>query len=222
MIKQTLFVGLACCVLAANTGCCELRSMICCPLGHIPVCDPSNYCDVPCGPCDIGGGTCGPDCGPACDSCGDVACAPCEPLCGNECSDPCEDPCGDPCGPNPQGTCGPLSWLFGIFTCGYPDCGCGELYWSDFHNQPPDCCDPCDRCGNWTGGGAGPHYQSSQYVSQPNEGWMPQDGFVAGQTGPNASRMISQTDRVVDPTVAQSGQVVAVQASHPRRASVQR
>jgi hypothetical protein len=29
--------------------------------------------------------------------------------------------------------------------------GCGEIYWGDFHGDPPDCCDPCDRMGNFTG-----------------------------------------------------------------------
>jgi hypothetical protein len=38
-------------------------------------------------------------------------------------------------------------------------CDCGgcssELYWSEWHNDPPQCCDPCDRCGNWIGPGVG-------------------------------------------------------------------
>jgi hypothetical protein len=29
------------------------------------------------------------------------------------------------------------------------------LYWSEWHNDPPQCCDPCDRCGNWIGPGGG-------------------------------------------------------------------
>jgi hypothetical protein len=49
--------------------------------------------------------------------------------------------------------CGPLTPLFALFTrdswCGS---GCGERYWGDFYGDPPDCCDPCDRCGNFTGG----------------------------------------------------------------------
>jgi hypothetical protein len=44
-------------------------------------------------------------------------------------------------------------------------CGCGgccdcggcssELYWSEWHNDPPQCCDPCDCHGNWIGPAAG-------------------------------------------------------------------
>ena len=29
--------------------------------------------------------------------------------------------------------------------------GCGEIYWDEWLSDPPDCCDPCDDCGNWTG-----------------------------------------------------------------------
>jgi hypothetical protein len=30
--------------------------------------------------------------------------------------------------------------------------GCSdEAYWCEWHNDPPRCCDPCDRCGNWVG-----------------------------------------------------------------------
>jgi hypothetical protein len=46
---------------------------------------------------------------------------------------------------------GPLTWLFAIFEYGYCDSGCGETYWGEFHSDPPDCCDPCDNCGNYIG-----------------------------------------------------------------------
>jgi hypothetical protein len=32
--------------------------------------------------------------------------------------------------------------------------GCGEVYWDEWLSDPPDCCDPCDNHGNWTGLGA--------------------------------------------------------------------
>ncbi|MEM8864731.1 MAG: hypothetical protein AAGF31_04215 [Planctomycetota bacterium] len=49
--------------------------------------------------------------------------------CGDACGDACcDDCCGDCC------------------------LGCDkELYWSEWHNDPPRCCDPCDKCGNWVG-----------------------------------------------------------------------
>jgi hypothetical protein len=38
-------------------------------------------------------------------------------------------------------------------------CGCtgcnSELYWSEWHNDPPQCCDPCDCHGHWIGPSAG-------------------------------------------------------------------
>jgi hypothetical protein len=40
--------------------------------------------------------------------------------------------------------------------CGGSSCGCNsEVYWSEWHNDPPRCCDPCNRCGQWTGPSAG-------------------------------------------------------------------
>jgi hypothetical protein len=33
--------------------------------------------------------------------------------------------------------------------------GCGELYWTEWFNDPPALCDPCDACGNYTGCGGG-------------------------------------------------------------------
>jgi hypothetical protein len=29
------------------------------------------------------------------------------------------------------------------------------MYWSEWHNDPPRCCDPCNRCGEWVGPSAG-------------------------------------------------------------------
>jgi hypothetical protein len=52
-----------------------------------------------------------------------------------------------------------LSCVFALIMrgCGWGStwCGgnCGERYWGDFYNDPPDCCDPCDCHGNFTGGG---------------------------------------------------------------------
>ena len=28
---------------------------------------------------------------------------------------------------------------------------CGETYWSEWFNDPPDCCEPCNHCGHFTG-----------------------------------------------------------------------
>jgi hypothetical protein len=48
--------------------------------------------------------------------------------------------------------CGLFSWL----GCGlhHAACsgGCGEVYWGEWVSDPPDCCDPCNDCGHFTGG----------------------------------------------------------------------
>jgi len=36
-------------------------------------------------------------------------------------------------------------------SCEFCGDGCGEVYWSEWHNDPPDCLDPCNRCGNYVG-----------------------------------------------------------------------
>ena len=83
--------------------------------------------------------------------------------CGEDCGYPYRfprvrscDPCADGCRPltcKDKTYCGPLTPIFALFT---RDCwsstGCGERYWGDFYGDPPDYCDPCDRCGNYTGG----------------------------------------------------------------------
>jgi hypothetical protein len=82
-------------------------------------------------------------------------CAPCGDSSGDSCGDTCGDPCGTPCtrgACRDRTPCGPLSVVFSIFDrntwCGP---SCGERYWGDFYSDPPDCQDPCDRCGNYTG-----------------------------------------------------------------------
>jgi hypothetical protein len=110
-----------------------------------------------------GGGCCGGqllcgggDCGVGGYGCaglleGDIACggpsadcggAVCEATCDVACEEPCEE-----CGP-----CFPLlSHLLHSLAIGCHGHGCGEVYWNDYYNDPPDVCEPCDGYGNWTG-----------------------------------------------------------------------
>lgn len=87
----------------------------------------------------------------------------CEPDCGHTCMPALNydrvwrgGPCND-CGPGGCGTgsyyrCGLLpmlrAHLHGTATCGR---GCGEVYWGEWVSDPPDCCDPCNSCGDWQG-----------------------------------------------------------------------
>jgi hypothetical protein len=89
------------------------------------------------------GETCGPDfaltrkCG-----CGGGQCGA---ACGAGCTDRC---CGE------QPCCRTL--LDELFGCN----GCGELYWNEWYNDPPACCEPCDCLGNYAGGhAAGSYYR---------------------------------------------------------------
>jgi len=138
-----MLLGLMVGMLAGTTGCC---------LFHYKVCDPEHCCDVSCGP------TCGPACGGCAVPC-EPACQPaCEPACETSC-EPCCDPCaayGPPCGPPCAHPCkSPFAWIWCLFhTPAWCGPSCGEKYCGDYCSDPPDCCDPCDRCGNFTGFGA--------------------------------------------------------------------
>ncbi len=94
--------------------------------------------------------------------CGQPACCLCLPHlpkpivwdgCCNECGPgPCES-CADRCGGCQTcgifGHGGLLPGLRGDWTCGK---GCADIYVSEWVSDPPDCCDPCDKCyGQFTG-----------------------------------------------------------------------
>ena len=149
-MKRTLLLCLVSCVAAAVSGCACNSWMV--PPAY--VCDSSG-----CGSC--GGTACGPG---ACASAGEPACNDCGTACGGACSEPCETACGQCGGASPAACgppCGPLTWLFAILTHGYCGQGCGEVWWGDWHGSPPDCSDPCNRCGEYTGSGA-PAYDSGE------------------------------------------------------------
>jgi hypothetical protein len=151
----------------------------------------SGCCCLPCGPC-----------GPCAPRCCLLACLPCfrEPIrwdgCCNDCGPSACESCGDRCGGCPDcgllSHCGPLGGLRWCWSCNR---GCGEIYKDEWYSDPPDCCDPCDRCyGQFTGPGAycclGPfqrmlaclhHYK---YCPPPNCGpWRP----IFGHCSPCAS-----------------------------------
>jgi hypothetical protein len=95
--------------------------------------------------------------------------------------------------------------LFGGYWCGP---SCGERYWGDFYSDSPDCWDPCDGSGNYTGGRCrncgGGYAQTTGYGrnvvgNSVDDAYMPEGNIV------------SQTDRVV----GQSPNVV----SQPHRAN---
>lgn len=127
-------------------GCCKPHIPFCVCTGD--ACCDTGCCDAGCG-CEIGCG-CEDECcvDPGC--CADDCCA--DPCCGADaCGDVCG--CGDCC--RPGAAClynvkYALGKLFGglVGCCGCSGC---DVYWNEWHNDPPRCCDPCDKCGNWVG-----------------------------------------------------------------------
>ena len=140
MLQRLLLLGLLCGLMAATTGCGLCHNLLYAPFGPGSICTTNN-----CGP------GCQPACAqPACASCGETSCGD---ACGETCGS-CGETCGDSCGScgNPCAPCGPLSAVHKLLHPQTWDCGsCGERYWGDFHGDPPECCDPCDRCGNFNG-----------------------------------------------------------------------
>jgi hypothetical protein len=98
----------------------------------------------------------------------------CGDQCAVECDSNCVVACGDSCGCSAGG--GMFNGRVLNAICGCDGCG-GNLYWSEWHNDPPRCQDPCNCHGDWIGPGYGP-------------GCCPScgpGGCVGAQGGPNNS-----------------------------------
>lgn len=155
-VKRFIFLCLVGGLLTASSGCGLLQAVF----NYRPCVTRGGGACGGCGECDD---CMGPTCGPVrrahrcdCDDCtvghrcqrvrGCVTCGDCDSC----------DPCADPCGSGCFGRCwyrGPLSCVFALFTPNYwHGRACGERYWGDFYSDPPDCWDPCDCQGNYTGG----------------------------------------------------------------------
>jgi hypothetical protein len=99
--------------------------------------------------------------------------------------------------------------------------GCNdEVYWCEWRNDPPRCCEPCDRYGNWIGPSAGyraPYSHeyavggpmpSSQYANSRNMQKAPAYAANSAKAPaglPTAKRSIAtQTTRPMAPTATPS------------------
>lgn len=114
----------------------------------------------------------GCDCrGPELRPCTGPDCCGCEPACGIGPGCGCASHCG--CGPAVHGAdCGfrigrGLHCLFSRLRYRLHGCsGCdGELYWNEWHNDPPRCCDPCTPTGEWIGPAPGGYDGAGQAYS---------------------------------------------------------
>jgi hypothetical protein len=105
----------------------------------------SGCCCMPCGPCGQ----------PACCFClphlpkpivWDGCCNECGPNNCSSCAGYCNGGC-QTCGIFGHG--GIFHGLGGCMSCGK---GCSDIYINEWISDPPDCCDPCDKCcGEFTG-----------------------------------------------------------------------
>lgn len=97
--------------------------------------------------CCCPGGFAGNGCGP----CGGEGLGPlfCRPYEQRMAAGELDD-CGTCVTPAGCGNGGIKGWLRNNATC----CkGCGDIYWGEWTSDPPDCCDPCDQGGDFTGCG---------------------------------------------------------------------
>ena len=221
-MKRLLLSSLLGGLLATNTGCGLLQAVFCyrpcAARGGCAACL-SDDCDGNCGPVRTR-----PIRGPVvrharayneCDPCGDVAGRPCRRVGCQSCGS--SDPCADPCGEGSYGRCwhrGPLSCVFALFTngCWFGGCsGCGERYWGDFYSDPPDCWDPCDGYGNYSGGGSvspagGGGCRSCGHRANADVFDDDIQGSVGNSAENGREQIISQSDREVIPTPKPAGQ----------------
>jgi len=231
MRTQAIFLGVALSLLAAS-GCGVGRALLYEPFG------PNSLCDMTNGPPQGVGGDCR-ECG---ETCGGPRPRPAlgrrvpRETC-DSCAEPCEDPCEAECCHRGR-HCGPLTWVFGLFyRCTFPSSGCGERYWGDWYGDPPDCSDPCDQCGNYTGRGKAAQGSVDGEVmpeapargvgrgcancgNPTTEARRPSSSTRSGSKAASlyAPRIISQTDRVLKPA---QGEPAPRLARQPKQAAQQ-
>jgi hypothetical protein len=77
------------------------------------------------------------------------------------------------------------SFINALCNCGGGGCGgcSGEVYWSEWHNDPPYCHDPCNNHGDWIGPHCGPGggWESSGGYNGP---YGYQGGYMGAQSRP--------------------------------------
>ena len=169
MATRQLFSLILAVVCTASVGCCGNLANRCLSGGCMGCCDPCATCGCPDATCGCPDATCGcPD--TCCDTCCDAACGCPDAACGcpDSCCDAacgCPDECCDPCASCgcPDASCGCPTNCCSSVGCGSPvvgrcrllqrmrnalcGCsGCGDLYWSEWHNNPPCNCNSCATC----------------------------------------------------------------------------
>jgi hypothetical protein len=139
---------------------------------------------------------------PICECTGASGC--CETACGCEPGCGCEPTCGCSSGNGNRGCC--LNGLFFGSCCGEfvrtferlcGGCnGCSsEVYWSEWHNDPPRCHEPCDCYGNFTGpsyGGVRAPYDQGYHVGSAGVSPRYAQGNAAGESTSSSGAAVSR------------------------------
>ena len=206
-MKRILLFALLTGVFAANTGCGLFHTCCCQPCGNRG-CGSLYY--------NAGdGGGCEPACAtPRCASCVSNRAA----VSGGDC-DSCGSPCSSPCGAG----CGARPWHDGPLSCAFAYLGriffycpsCGERYWGDYYDNPPDCWDPCDNGGNYTGGGCsscGSRGRVQRYSNGDNGDYAEES---AEEMATPQGTVVTQPGRTTSPTPAPTSTLKP--AIEPRR-----
>ncbi|MBX3425412.1 MAG: hypothetical protein KF688_07015 [Pirellulales bacterium] len=160
-MHQRLLAALwGCSLVACGLGCAATRSDCCgsgdCAAGRNGRSFAGMKYEACCEQCGGGfgfGGCTSGCCGSSCDSCTDACCdEPCDACAGGECDRCAGDGCACRC--RDKKFLGLFSGKWARALCGCSGCsGCGELYWCEWQNDPPACCEPCDCHGNYLGPG---------------------------------------------------------------------
>lgn len=129
---------------------------------------------------------------------------------GSACND-----CGRPLG---SCICHPFQAMGRHLTCGK---GCGDVYWDEWHSDPPDPCDPCDDCyGNFVGPRCCPlpwHRRTTNMLLGRRCCTMNCNGYCDGGCGPEGCGPGGyEGEEVVMSGPATSAPMLAPQLAPPR------
>ncbi|HEV3137405.1 MAG TPA: hypothetical protein VGZ26_05865 [Pirellulales bacterium] len=104
-------------------------------------------------------------------------------------------------------TCPGDCWPNGKTWCGSE---CGEFYWHEWFSHKPECCDPCDRCGNYTRPTQRDAYSSgatrvapraaepaAEYYPEPAETAPAEELGPGGPSEPSAAAHVNEFGEVV-------------------------
>jgi hypothetical protein len=93
--------------------------------------------------------------------------------------------------------------------CGKTWCGsqCGEFYWHEWFSHKPECCDPCDCCGNFTG----PTSRDAYSTGDAPGAAEPANGYFSEPTEPTPAEELPPGEPSAAAYMNEFGQLVSYQ-----------